>query len=548
MTTDPLLGQQIKGYCVAELLGEGGMGKVYRAEHPVIGKSIAVKLLHAHLAQDKETLARFLQEAKAANQIKHDNIVDIIDFESTPNGNYFLLMEYLTGKTLEEALQKEAPMPPVRLAKIGLQICSALYAAHKQGIIHRDLKAENVFLITHAGRTDFVKILDFGVAKVLKKNPLSPETKAGSFIGSPVCMAPEQALGMEIDGRADIYSLGVLLYHMATGSPPFHATETLIMLSQHLSEPPPPLRQKNPSVSPQLEALVLRCLEKNREKRPSTMKEVAKNLADCCGVEMIPFFSTESTTPEVVQTTPNIVLPTRKLAPIEENKIQLTPIANPPAIKKATFDLLPTTQLPQNAPETKELTPLHSPEEEWKLSQDEPSETQAFEEPTLRPPDDIDGSTVEKLRAQKKKEPPKTLADDPVSLEDMRRQETILVSSSLEKIIAADIRQQQTEHHLPSVKSARPEILKELSNAIANKDLKQEPSGRDLLRRLETIELANVEAMQKIAESKPQNAADSMMALPSLATLPRQKTAPPWLMLAGLGFLVFVALLYLILG
>jgi serine/threonine protein kinase len=558
MTTDPLLGQQIKGYRVAELLGVGGMGKVYRAEHPVIGKSIAVKLLHSHLAQDQETLARFLQEARAANQIKHDNIVDIIDFESTEDGDYFLLMEYLTGKTMQEALQKESPMAPVRLGKIGLQICSALYAAHQKGIIHRDLKAENVFLITHAGRTDFVKVLDFGVAKVLKATASSPKTRVGSFIGSPICIAPEQALGMEVDGRADIYSLGVLLYHMATGSPPFRQGEALVMLSQHLSKPAPPLRQKNSAVSQPLEALVLRCLEKNREARFASMKELARALADCCGIEMTPFFSTESVIPEVLQTTPSIVLPTRRLDSAEENKLRLTPLVNPPALKKAPLDLLPTTEVPQSSPkivaDTRENNPLFEhPEEEWTLSHNESAVPQALD--TMKHIDSRpNASTVEHLQAQKKKEPP-SKKEPPVSLEDLQRQETILISSSLEKMIALDLRQQETEHYLPSVKSAHPELFKALSkeqSAQEDQSDLDEEATHNLVRRQETVEIAQVEGLKKSMKALPSTTLSSvdndLISLPSLASLPHKKSSPPWLFFGVLGLLMFAVFLYLLLS
>jgi serine/threonine protein kinase len=423
--------------------------------------------------------------------------------------------------------------------------------------IKRASPTENVFLITHAGRTDFVKILDFGVAKVLRATASSPKTQVGAFIGSPICVAPEQALGMEIDGRADLYSLGVLLYHMATGQPPFPGKESLVLLSQHLSEAPTPPRQKNPNVSQPLESVILRCLEKNREQRFASMKELAKALADCCGVEMIPFFTTETVAPEVIQTTPNIVVPTRRL-PAEEEKLQLTPLANVPVQKKASGDFLPTTQM--NGATIDMESPLkdHPEDEEWTLSSESASGVQSFDT-MQQTAGEVEASTIEHMKAQKKIEAtrktgslsapseskPSALTHEPTSQQPAVAH--VVLSQSLEQENGFDIRQQATEHHLPSVKSAHPEIVKELSSAM--KTGKPEES---LLRRLETVEIAQVAALQKAIEELPQahklpTSEHSLLSVPALSQINPKKNNAPVFLLGG-GAILFIAILYLLLG
>jgi hypothetical protein len=290
------------------------------------------------------------------------------------------------------------------------------------------------------------------------------------------------------------------------------------------------------------------------------MKELARALADCCGVEMTPFFSTESVIPEVLQTTPSLVLPTRRLDSAEENKLRLTPLVNPPALKKAPLDLLPTTEVPQSSPkiiaDTRENDPLFDhPEEEWVLSHNESVVAQAFD--TMK---HIGGSpsasTVEHLQAQKKKEPP-SKKESPVSLEDLQRQETILISSSLEKMIALDLRQQETEHYLPSVKSAHPELFKDLSKTQSaqedQSDLdEQATSAHDLIRRQETLEIAQEEMLKRPLKALPSTTLSSvdndLISLPSLASLPPKKSSPPWLLFGVVGLLVFTVFLYLLLS
>lgn len=282
---DPAIGRKIKGYLITGLLGRGGMGAVYRAEHPLIGKKIAIKMLQGESAQNQQAIARFLQEAKAVNDIHHENVVDILDFDQTPEGEHFILMEHLEGLTLTSVLSTDAPFPPERMGHIGLQICSALEAAHQKGIIHRDLKSDNVFLTTRTGLGDFVKILDFGIAKLLDNQNDMMATGKDVFLGSPSCMSPEQALGTPVSARTDIYGLGTILYQMATGVAPFYDANPLVLVTKHIMNAPTAPRQKNPALSEELDALIRRCLEKKPEDRYASMEALAEELGRACQLD-----------------------------------------------------------------------------------------------------------------------------------------------------------------------------------------------------------------------------------------------------------------------
>jgi len=199
-------------YRLLKKLGEGGMGTVYLAEHVTIKKRCAIKLLNPEYAHKEELVQRFLQEARAASMIAHENVVEITDFGAAPNGSVFFVMEMLVGEDLSDTIKREAPMPWSRVAPMALQICRALGAAHSKGIVHRDMKPENCFRVDRHGNADFIKVLDFGIAKVTSDDPDGTGgrlTSTGMIFGTPTYMSPEQAQGQRVDLRSDIYALGV---------------------------------------------------------------------------------------------------------------------------------------------------------------------------------------------------------------------------------------------------------------------------------------------------------------------------------------------------
>lgn len=280
-STDAYLGATIDNrYRVEALLGKGGMGVVYRCTHVIIGKKVAMKVLRADLARDSDLTERFLNEAKAAGAIGNPHIIDISDFGRFPDGATYFVMEYLVGATLSQAIESGGRLPLDRILSIASQLAEGLAAAHAAGIVHRDLKPDNIYLVEHAGQPDFVKILDFGIAKVSTAGR-DRLTRAGAVFGTPHYMSPEQAAGSPVDARGDIYSLGVILYEMINGQPPFDADNFMSVLSQHMYKAPPPIRWLNsePSrVSTELEGLVLRCLAKRPEERYPSMQVLREEL------------------------------------------------------------------------------------------------------------------------------------------------------------------------------------------------------------------------------------------------------------------------------
>ncbi len=266
-------------YRILSRLGQGGMGSIYLAEHVTLGKRMAVKVLRPEYSRDEELLDRFQHEARAASQIGQENIVEVFDFGHTPEGEAYFVMEALEGESLARILHRDGPMPLSRAVPVFLQICRALGAAHQRGIVHRDLKPENVFVLRRTDGTDFVKVLDFGIAK----GPGAPDakrlTKAGSIIGTPEYMSPEQASSNAIDQRSDVYAFGVLAYETLTGRLPFDGDTPLATLMKHQSDAPLPPRKLRPELPQEVEQIVLRALVKRPEGRQQSMEELAGELS-----------------------------------------------------------------------------------------------------------------------------------------------------------------------------------------------------------------------------------------------------------------------------
>ncbi|MBL8625683.1 MAG: serine/threonine protein kinase [Myxococcales bacterium] len=261
-------------------LGVGGMGVVYLAEHPIIGKKVALKVIHRELSANREVIGRFYQEARAVNLIGNEHIVEVHDFGQSPEGDLFFVMEYLDGKTLAQVLTRERILDVRRALHVCAQIADALAAAHTVSIIHRDLKPDNVMLLERSGDPDFVKLLDFGLAKVMSESGAKNLTAAGVILGTPQYMSPEACESKKVDHRTDIYALGVLLFQMLCGQVPFDGETMGAVLIKQVSQPPPAPRGLSPLIPPAVEQIILRCLAKAPDARFQSMAELRAALID----------------------------------------------------------------------------------------------------------------------------------------------------------------------------------------------------------------------------------------------------------------------------
>jgi tRNA A-37 threonylcarbamoyl transferase component Bud32 len=274
-------GHVFGNFQVLSRLGSGGMGSVYLAENPAIGKRVALKVIHPDLARHGEVVQRFMNEARAVNRIGNEHIVEVHDHGKTPSGEYFFFMEYIPGRTLNDVIAEQGALPVPRALHVSAQLADALAAAHAVSIIHRDLKPDNVMLTTRLGDPDFVKVLDFGLAKMMAESTDTNLTAQGVVLGTPHYMAPEVCESRKaIDHRADIYSLGVLMFQMMTGRLPFDAPSMGGVLIKHVTEPPPAPRGINPAIPPSVEQVILRCLAKPPEARFQSMGELRQALLD----------------------------------------------------------------------------------------------------------------------------------------------------------------------------------------------------------------------------------------------------------------------------
>ena len=279
---DPLLGRVLNDrYKIVEAIGHGGMGRVYKALQAPLDRVVALKILGGGHDRDPNFYKRFFLEASVTARLTHPNTITLYDYGRTDDGIFFIAMEFLDGRTLSQTMQADGPLAQDRVIHIVQQICRSLREAHALGIIHRDLKPANVMLLRQQDDHDFVKVLDFGLVKFFSgDNPETEITNAGTFMGSPHYIAPEQARNQGPDQRCDIYSLGVLLYHMLTGRVPFTAPAPVDIILKHLHDAPVPPRQLRPDlqIAPELQRIVLRCMAKGREQRYQSMDELLVHL------------------------------------------------------------------------------------------------------------------------------------------------------------------------------------------------------------------------------------------------------------------------------
>jgi serine/threonine protein kinase len=273
-----LIGQELGRYKLLEVIGRGGMGSVYLAEHVKLGRRVAIKLLRPEYAIKRDAVARFFQEAKSVNKIRHRNIVDVTDFVELPDGRAFIVMELLEGQSLGRMNRQHGPLPVVDLLAILVQVCAALEAAHAVGIVHRDLKPDNIF-VCGEGEAPLAKLLDFGIAKLVAEDysdEVTWRTSVNSFLGTPAFMSPEQSVGADLDGRSDVYSLGAIMYELFCGQPLFTAKSFAEWVIQHCKHAPTPMDQtkRGALLPPALKRVVMRCLAKKRAERFASVHEL----------------------------------------------------------------------------------------------------------------------------------------------------------------------------------------------------------------------------------------------------------------------------------
>ena len=279
-----MIGQSVGNYVIQRQLGEGGMGAVYLAEHPRIGRKVAIKVLLRELSANAQAVTRFFNEARASSEIRNEHIVDVLDFGELANGSSYLVLEFLDGRTLTQLL-REGPLGIRRTLHIVNGVGRALGAAHAAGIVHRDLKPDNVMLVKRGSDEEFVKVLDFGIAKLSQLGQLEPgmKTKTGALLGTPSYMSPEQCRGLPVDHRSDIYSLGVMMYQMFSGSLPFEADGLGNLLLAHMTQQPVPLGERVPGLPPHLQQVVARAMEKTPEARFQEVGEMLAAIGDPSG-------------------------------------------------------------------------------------------------------------------------------------------------------------------------------------------------------------------------------------------------------------------------
>jgi serine/threonine-protein kinase len=280
---DPFIGREILDgqFQIVQKIGSGGMGSVYKAAQPEMNRMVAIKILHPRLTGRKDLVSRFRREARAMSQLSHPNTVRVFMYGELDEGSLYIVMELLEGRSLNQAVRRDGPMPIEKAAPLFAQVCGALQEAHGMGIVHRDLKPENIFLCNQGGLIDFPKVLDFGLAKVTEQQMRPGSlilTQEGMVFGTPEFMSPEQAQGKPLDARSDIYSLAVILFEVLTGKLPFVTQTPMEYIQRHVLEQPRKLADAAPErvYSPELEAIIARSLAKNPADRFQSASEFAR--------------------------------------------------------------------------------------------------------------------------------------------------------------------------------------------------------------------------------------------------------------------------------
>lgn len=287
---DPFVGQVFEErYRIDGVLGKGGFGAVYRGEQLAVGRPVAIKLLHAHHADDPKEITRFQREARAIAALRHPNIVQVHDFGQTKDGFLYLVMEYLEGRTLKDIIRDEAPLQPERLIDYLVQILDGLAEAHSRGVIHRDLKPENVFCASIGRRSDVIKLLDFGIAKIIDESgAMMTLTGKGMAVGSPRYMSPEQAQAAPVSEQTDLYIVGLIMYELLTGRGVFEKSSPTDYLLAHIKEPLPPVAVDGVSLAGPLVDLVRQCLAKRPSERPESAEALMAAVKACRGRALDP--------------------------------------------------------------------------------------------------------------------------------------------------------------------------------------------------------------------------------------------------------------------
>lgn len=277
-----LVGSMLGQYHILAEIGQGGMSIVYKGRHDLMDRTVAIKMLSHALLKDQTNIMRFKNEAQAVAHLSHKNIITVHDTAISPDGQPYLAMEYLTGEGLSEVIRRDGSLNVERTLKIFVQVCDALEHAHQKGVIHRDLKSSNIILIEHDGKKDFVKVVDFGIAKLLPSSGKQVQnlTHTGEIFGSPIYMSPEQCQGAELGPRSDIYSTGVMMYEALTGHPPLMGETIVETMEMHVNKRPPSFNEMRPDlyIPPAVQQIVFRALEKVPENRWPSMAEFRDNL------------------------------------------------------------------------------------------------------------------------------------------------------------------------------------------------------------------------------------------------------------------------------